>query len=264
MPVDINLLREYKGGDIAAFRESQRRRFKPAEHVDELLAADEAWRALVQENDDTRKAVNKLQKEVIGPARGQGCEAAVAEKKTMLARVKEIDALLPGLVADRDKKLGRLGNLIDHSVPVSHDEDNDNEVYRLFPMPPNVKLPAKLPSLSYALPARKPLTHDDLLWRIGGYEPDRGSRVAGHRGYFLRDAGVMLNQAIINYALAFLRNREYSTISTPFFMKRELMHGIAQLEDYDEQLYKVQGKTDDPDDHAGEKYVKRGRCCCCY
>ena len=33
------------------------------------------------------------------------------------------------------------------------------------------------------------LNHHDLLWRIGGYEPERGAQVAGHRGYFLRDVG---------------------------------------------------------------------------
>lgn len=35
------------------------------------------------------------------------------------------------------------------------------------------------------------------MWRgrrLGGYEPERGVEVAGHRAYFLRDAGVLLNQ----------------------------------------------------------------------
>jgi len=37
-------------------------------------------------------------------------------------------------------------------------------------------------------------------------------------------------------------------------MNKEVMAGIAQLEDFDEQLYKVSGKTDDPD-NASEKYL---------
>jgi hypothetical protein len=37
-----------------------------------------------------------------------------------------------------------------------------------------------------------------LCRRIGGFEPERGSAVAGHRGYFLRDAGLLLNQVRIN------------------------------------------------------------------
>ena len=46
-----------------------------------------------------------------------------------------------------------------------------------------------------------------VLHRIGGYEPERGVGVAGHRAYFLRDAGLLLNQALINYSIAFLRKR---------------------------------------------------------
>lgn len=46
-----------------------------------------------------------------------------------------------------------------------------------------------------------------VLHRIGGYEPERGVGVAGHRAYFLRDAGLLLNQALINYGIAFLRKR---------------------------------------------------------
>ena len=41
----------------------------------------------------------------------------------------------------------------------------------------------------------------------GSYEPDRGSNVAGSRCYFLKNAGVLLNQAIINFGIAFLRER---------------------------------------------------------
>ena len=83
------------------------------------------------------------------------------------------------------------------------------------------------------------LNHHDLLWRIGGYEPERGVAVAGHRGYFLKDAGVLLNQAFINYGIAFLRARKYSILQPPYFMKKDVMAGVAQLEQFDEELYKV-------------------------
>ena len=85
------------------------------------------------------------------------------------------------------------------------------------------------------------LNHHDLLWRVGGYEPERGVQVAGHRGYFLRDAGVLLNQAFINYGISFLRARQYSILQPPYMMKKSVMAGVAQLEEFDEALYKVTG-----------------------
>merc|ERR1719262_1814409 len=110
-------------------------------------------------------------------------------------------------------------------------------------------------AISCHLPEARPLTHDDILWRIGGYDPVRGAKVAGGRGYFLRDVGVLLNQALINFAIAFLRDRHYSPIQVPFFMKKELMASIAQLADFDEQLYKVSTGNDGTADDPGDKYL---------
>jgi len=31
---------------------------------------------------------------------------------------------------------------------------------------------------------------------LGGYEPQKGRKVAGHRGYFLKGAGALLNMAL--------------------------------------------------------------------
>lgn len=59
------------------------------------------------------------------------------------------------------------------------------------------------------------------------------------RGYFLKDVGVMLNQAFINYGIAFLRQRSYTVLQPPYFMKKDIMAGVAQLEQFDEELYKV-------------------------
>merc|ERR1711957_959444 len=91
-------------------------------------------------------------------------------------------------------------------------------------------------------------------WRIGGYEPIRGQNVAGHRGYFLKNNGVLLNQALINYSIAFLRKRDYDVLQPPYMMNKDVMSKLAQLGDFDEQLYKVSGKTDDPNG-ASEKYL---------
>ena len=108
--------------------------------------------------------------------------------------------------------VGTIGNLVDDSVPVSQDEDKDNLVVRKWGVPRD---PAGM------------LNHHDLLWRIGGYEPERGAQIAGHRGYFLKDAGVLLNQAFINYGIAFLRKRNYNVLQPPYMMKKDMMAGVS-------------------------------------
>ena len=67
--------------------------------------------------------------------------------------------------------------------------------------------------------------------------------MAGHRGYFLKNWGVILNQALINYGLAFLRKREYTVLQTPFLMRKDVMAETAQLSQFDEELYKVRAPS---------------------
>lgn len=258
MPIDVNDLREYKGGNPEKYRTYQKQRFKPAEWVDEVLALDEKVRALASKRDDTRREANKLQKEVIGPKKKnkEPCDEEVAQLKELQKKVKELETEMPEIEKERDAKLSKIGNIVDPEVPISNDEDEDNLVVGLYPSPPEGTelIPCPLGKIQYTLPEIKPMTHDDLLWRIGGFEPVRGQNVAGHRAYFLTNAGVLLNQAIINYGISFLQARGYNVVQPPFFMKKEVMAGIAQLEDFDEQLYKVSGKTDDPSGET-EKYL---------
>ena len=66
-----------------------------------------------------------------------------------------------------------------------------------------------------------------------------GAKIAGHRGYYLTGDGVDLNQALISYGLDFLRSKGYKKIQPPFFMNKDQMAKTAQLDQFDEELYKV-------------------------
>ena len=66
-----------------------------------------------------------------------------------------------------------------------------------------------------------------------------GAKIAGHRGYFLTNDGIDLNQALISYGLDLLRKRGYKKIQPPFLMNKDVMAKTAQLDQFDEELYKV-------------------------
>jgi len=66
-----------------------------------------------------------------------------------------------------------------------------------------------------------------------------GAKIAGHRGFYLTGDGVDLNQALISYGLDFLKGRGYKKIQPPFFMNKDQMAKTAQLDQFDEELYKV-------------------------
>jgi seryl-tRNA synthetase len=73
-----------------------------------------------------------------------------------------------------------------------------------------------------------------------------GAKIAGHRGYFLTNDGIDLNQALISYGLDFLRNRGYRKVQPPFMMNKDVMAKTAQLDQFDEELYKVPHLLDFP------------------
>jgi seryl-tRNA synthetase len=52
---------------------------------------------------------------------------------------------------------------------------------------------------------------------------------------------VFLEQAIISLALRMLYDKGYTALYTPFFMRKEVMQEVAQLQQFDEELYKVGG-----------------------
>lgn len=101
------------------------------------------------------------------------------------------------------------------------------------------------------------LAHHEVLLRLDAMDLDRGklfsspflpsasndprigAKISGHRGYFLTNDGVDLNQALISYGLDFLRKKGYKKIQPPFFMNKDTMAKTAQLDQFDEELYKV-------------------------
>ena len=72
------------------------------------------------------------------------------------------------------------------SVPISNNEDN-NALERDW-TPEGVKVEK-----------RDCLSHHEVLTRLDGYDPDRGVKIVGHRGYCLTGYGLFLNLALINY-----------------------------------------------------------------
>lgn len=94
-------------------------------------------------------------------------------------------------------------------------------------------------ALPPSLPRQGILSHHEVMMRLNLFDPDRGVKVAGHRGFFLMGDGVDLNQALINYGLDFLRKKGYVKVMTPFMMKKSVMAKTAQLDQFDEELYKV-------------------------
>eukprot|EP00462_Mataza_sp_D1_P023999 CAMPEP_0175142442 /NCGR_PEP_ID=MMETSP0087-20121206/12807_1 /TAXON_ID=136419 /ORGANISM="Unknown Unknown, Strain D1" /LENGTH=689 /DNA_ID=CAMNT_0016426257 /DNA_START=56 /DNA_END=2125 /DNA_ORIENTATION=- len=227
MPIDILNFREEKGGDLKAVRELQDKRFKPQADIDAIIEIDQEWRKLQFQVDNLKAESTKLSKAI-----GQKIKAKedpselTAQVKAIKLQIAETENKCKEAEAARDRKLRTIGNYVHESVPVSQDEENNLVVSTHGQCRPN-------DGTLYH--------HHELLHMIDGYGSEQGVTVAGHRGYFLKGVGVLLNQALINYGIGFLYSKNYTPLQPPFFMKKEIMAETAQLEQFDEELYKVSG-----------------------
>ncbi|KAK7884769.1 hypothetical protein WMY93_027892 [Mugilogobius chulae] len=254
MVLDLDLFRTDKGGDPEIVRETQRKRFKDVTLVDKLVAADTAWRKCRFTADNLNKAKNLCSKSIGEKMKAQNVESLTAEVLSGLTvtQIKKVRVLVDEAVEKTDKDraqleaerfeyLREIGNLLHPSVPVSNDEDADNKVERTWG----------------DCTVQKKYSHVDLVVMVDGFEGEKGAVVAGSRGYFLKGPLVFLEQALINYALRILYQKNYTMLYTPFFMRKEVMQEVAQLSQFDEELYKVIGKGSERSDDSSidEKYL---------
>ena len=251
--IDINLLRVEKGGNPDLVKESQRKRGgqKAVDLIDEIMTLDQEWIKAQFSTNEMNREINKIAKELGMFAKNKKMDSPPAlelklkkddlmkEKMELTLNSEEKEKLL-------FRKLKLVGNIVHHNVVDSNTEDDNKVIYKWWP---------SFKSEDGELKRRSELikdkgvpglySHHEVLEKIGGYDPVRGSKVAGHRGYFLTGPGVDLNLALMQYGLNFLESKGYTKLWTPFFMKKEEMAKTAQLEEFDEALYGVTGETEE-------------------
>ncbi|RGB27991.1 seryl-tRNA synthetase [Rhizophagus diaphanus] len=247
--LDLNLFQPDKGGDPGLIRESQRKRGAPIELVDKVIDMYDNWRKVRFELDQILKKQNSIQKEIgLKKKNKEDASTLIAEKDSLSSEKDRLTALEKEKEESLRVTAATIGNIVHHSVPTSLDE-TDNVIIRKWEPPADTE---------GGDGERKPIkktgifSHHEVLYRIDGYDPERGTNIAGHRGYFLTNDGVDLNMALIQYGLSFLRKRGYKKLQTPFFMRREYMAKTAQLEQFDEELYKV---LEEKSEEKDEKYL---------
>ena len=240
--LDLLLIRADKGGNPDLVYQSQKNRFKSTDIVDESIKRDKEWKEVRQKADTARMNLNNVQKQIKEKkkaSKGQDpCTELLQEKEKYEKEADELHKKAEELLVELKKVYSQIGNILDPEVPISNNED-DNKVLRTWgEVDKNRVIDDSLGNAH----------HYKVLQWIGGYDQERGVKIAGHRGYFLTGPGVLLNQALIQYGLRFLHSKGYMPIQPPYFMKREIMGETAELADFDDMLYKVQGEK--PEDDA--------------
>ena len=222
--LDIELYRK----NLDQIIESEKKRFKDPSNAERVLEYDEKWRGVLQELQDLRNQRNSISME-IGKLKkaGETQEFEAAKRKSIEIKkaIENLEQREIEYLEEREKFRYIVGNILHKSVPIGETEES-NEILR------TVGKPIKFDF--------EPRSHVDLVTLIDGADTKKASEVIGSRFYYLKGDLVLLNFALLRFALDKLIEKAYIPLWTPFFIKHEVIKAAAELADFEEQLYKIQ------------------------
>ncbi len=219
--LDIKFIRENK--DIVAFGAKKK-------HVDidldRLVELDDQRKALQNTIDEKRAEQNNASKAIVitqNPAEKQILIGRMSEvKETLRLAEEQLEIILKewrGLMV-------RVPNVPDISVP-DGDSDADNKEVRTW---------GAVPRFDF-----DPKSHSELLLMHDMADYERGAKVAGFRGYFLKNDGARLMWALERFVQDRFMNRDgFTPIVVPSLVRKEPFIGTGYLPQSEDDLYKTQ------------------------
>jgi len=213
--LDLRRIREDPDGVKAAL---SRRDPQLAQAVDEVLAADREWREATSEAEHLRSQ-QKARSEEFARVSGPDAEGLRAEMQGLSADVKRATERAAEARRLLDELIARLPNLPDPSAAPGPEDELVREVGEppLFDFEPR----------------------DHLELAGGMIDTEHAAKVSGSRFAYLRGELVMLELALVQWALVKLRGRGFEPVIPPVLVRERALYGTGFLPDTEQQIYRL-------------------------
>ncbi|MGC8896420.1 MAG: serine--tRNA ligase [Candidatus Bathyarchaeia archaeon] len=194
--------------------------------LDALIEFDGKWRQSLTRLNELRHERRLITTEIAAlKKKGKDAAEEIAKGKTMDTEI----TMLEKHVSEYEEKvhyyLMRIPNILHESVPFGKDE-NDNVPVRTWGEIPKFDFPIK--------------DHIELGLNLDIMDIERAGKIAGARFFYLKNHGVLLDMALMNFALQEMVKRGYKPIEPPFLMRRKPYEGVVALSDFEDVLYKIE------------------------
>ncbi|MBI3860797.1 MAG: serine--tRNA ligase [Planctomycetia bacterium] len=177
--------------------------------------------------DATRGEQNALSARIPAEKDAQQKQALIARGKELRQEVAKNEADLKEVEAALRAEQARIPNMTHPAAPVGR-LATDNKVVRTWGTKPVFDF--------------QPLDHVALAERHDLIDLDAGARVAGHGFYFLKNEAVLLELALIQYAMQKLLAEGFTLHTTPDLARDEVLYGIGfQPRGPETQIYSLEG-----------------------
>jgi len=194
--------------------------------IDKLVALEEKRLRMLSEIETLRARQNRASLEIANMAGNDPIKVKIlADMKLLKGGLAEREAELATLMKEWQALMLLVPNIPDVSVPEGNDDSANVEVKKW----------GEIPQFPF-----RPKSHVDLMSEKGWANFEKGAKVAGFRGYFLKGEAVRLSFAIWQYALDFFANKDMLPMMVPSLVRRDNLFGTGYLPQGEEDLYKTQ------------------------
>jgi seryl-tRNA synthetase len=196
--------------------------------VDEVTEYDKRWRESRQEGDKLKHERNVVSKEISEVKKeGKDISSRVQVMTDINEKIKKLDEETESFLKRRDELRLRIPNIMHDSVPVGKDE-SENVPLRQWGKPKEYDFELK--------------SHQDVIEGQGQGDFKSSQKTSGAGFYYFYEDLVMLDLALMRFAIDRLRGRGFKVVEPPLMLRRKAMQGVVDLSDFEEVLYKVENE----------------------
>jgi len=218
--LDVKMVRT----DPDTVRRALERRGAPTSSLDEFLAVEERRRQLLTEV-ESRRAERKRASDEIATVKKAGGDAdqAIAAMRSLGDQIKEYEAALAETEERLNVMLLEIPNLVLPDVPDGGEDDS--VVLRKVGEPRQFDF--------------EPKDHLDLGLALDLIDMERAAKVSGSRFVYLKGDLVMLQFALVNYALSVIQSKGFRPVIPPVLVREEAMYGTGFFPTDRAQVYET-------------------------
>lgn len=180
--------------------------------IDKLLSLDKKRRNLIKESEGLRFEQKKLGKEDREKA------------KKIKDKFKKIKEELKQVIKEYELLMALVPNLYSDDTPIGADEKDNKEVYKW----------GKVPKFDFPIKS-----HIQLGENLNLIDFEKGTKVSGFRGYFLKNELALLQIALIMYSIQKIVDKGFEFMIPPTLLKEFALFGSGHFPTGKQEVYQV-------------------------
>ncbi len=205
--LDLKFVRD----NVQLIKENVRNRFMSVD-VDHVVRLYDARSDLHQKIDDLRRQRNENAASMKAKLLPEERDRLVEQGRQLKEEIAVAEKRLEETEAELFAEAAKIPNLAHPSAPVGKEEKDNTEIKRVGIVP------------RFDYPARD---HVQIAQRLDLVDFDTATKVSGTKFYYLKNEAVLLELALVRYALEILRSKGFVITATPDIAKEEIVEGIG-------------------------------------